>query len=537
MEGSRTVERSTGTRLATFVRLALGCLLVAACACGDDGAGSATDGQATAAPPPPAAAAAQDAGQAAAKERLGPLQVQTAYGPVSAIVASNTRVFRAVRYAAPPVGELRFAPPRAPEPWLRPLLTEPTSCPQLSAGGAFGVEDCLLLDVWTPRAAPAEPLPVMVWIHGGGFTAGSGFLASTQLPARGAIVVAINYRLGPLGFLAHRALGADSGNAAILDQRFALQWVRDNIAAFGGDPQRVTIFGESAGGSAVCAQLWSPGSAGLFHGAIMQSGALCGRQSRTLAEGEAQGERLAMAVGCAGESDVLACLRAQPVESLLAALPLRTVLVDGASWGPVVDGVVFARDLPAALAAGELAHVPVIVGSNAHEGDAFVLGLEALSAEDYAAQVRASPFVGEHAEALLAAYRVENYATPQLALAALVGERVFNCPARRTVRAFAAAGVPAYLYLYDYGQAWHASELGVLFAPAPEPAEERVSATMNDAWARFAATGDPNGSARGGAAWPRYQAASDTHTIVSDPPGQGSRLFEAHCDLLDQLGI
>jgi para-nitrobenzyl esterase len=523
-------------------------LLGAALACGDarsadelarDGgdrpAHSSEAGRMATEPSPVAGAAAPTAGAAApAKGVLGPLFVETTAGRVAAIVASDKRVFRSIRYAAAPVGELRFAPPRAPEPWQDTVLSEPLACPQLAADGQLiGSEDCLQLDVWTPRERPAAPLPVMVWIHGGGFTAGSGHLADTRLPARGVILVTINYRLGALGFLAHPALGADSGNAAILDQRFALQWVRDNIAAFDGDPEQVTIFGESAGGSAVCAQLWSPGSAGLFQRAIMQSGALCGRQSRTLAEGEAQGVRLAEAVGCAAEGDVLGCLRALEPARLLSALPVRTVLADGASWGPVMDGRVFTQDLSAALAAGAFAHVPLIVGSNAREGDGFVLGLEALTAEGYAQQVRESPFFGMHADALLAAYPAVEYPTPQLALAALVGERVFNCPARRTARAFAAAGLASYLYLYDFAPAWHASELAVLFTPGTAEPEQRVSGLLNDAWGRFARTGDPNG--KDGVTWPRYLPASDEHIVVDDPPSTGSGLLAQRCDLWDQL--
>ena len=161
------------------------------------------------------------------------------------------------------------------------------------------------------------------------------------------VVVAINYRLGPLGFLAHPALTQEgdgtSGNYAIEDQRLALQWVRDNAAAFGGDPQSVTIFGESAGGSAVCAHLWSTKSAGLFDRAILQSGALCGRQSRTLAQGEAQGERLAEMTQCGTGDAAVACLREKPLDAFLNLLTLRTLIDDGASWGPLEDGVELRR--------------------------------------------------------------------------------------------------------------------------------------------------------------------------------------------------
>lgn len=527
----RVMTSSSRKRGTGYEMLAASCawLLIVTLAhgCGDDDAAANPDASAGAAGKDAAAPAVTPAPS-------DPLRVMTAYGPVRGVNMGAERVFRGVPYAAPPVGALRFARPRAPAPWTEPPPDLPTACPQLGVdGGVFGSEDCLTLDVWTPLAPPKAPLPVMVWIHGGGFTAGSGFLGDAALPTRGVIVVAINYRLGPLGFLAHPALGAESGNAAIEDQRFALQWVHDNAAAFGGDPERVTIFGESAGGSAICAQLWSPLSAGLFARAIMQSGALCGRQSRTLAEGEAQGQQLAGAVGCDGASDVLACLREQPVAALLSALPVRTLLVDGASWGPVVDGTVFTQDLPAALSAGAFNHVPMLVGSNAHEGLAFAGGLETLTAEQYEQQVRQSPFFGAHADALLAAYPASSYDTPQLALAALIGERVFNCPARRTVRALEAQGLDAYLYLFDYGPALHASELGYLFGTGLAGSDLRVATALQELWTSFAISGVPSGTDL--PAWWHYTTLADQHLVISDSPRVDSHLFADTCAVWDQL--
>ena len=522
------MTRPNSKHVTGYAMLAASCLglLFEPCACSD---------QPSASPDvPPASSHAGDAAVSAPGFTDGgdPLLAMTAYGPVRGVNAGSSRVFRGVRYAAAPVGPLRFARAQPPQPWTEPPPALPTVCPQFGAdGGVFGNEDCLTLDVWVPLQSPAKPLPVMVWIHGGGFTAGSGFLNDAALPSRGVIVVAINYRLAALGFLAHPALGADSGNAAIDDQRFALQWVRDNVAAFGGDPQRVTIFGESAGGSAICAQLWSPLSAGLFSRAIMQSGALCGRQSRTLAEGEAQGERLATALGCDAAGDVLACLRDQPLGALLSALPVRTLLVDGASWGPVVDGTVFTHDLPAALAQGAFNHVPMLVGSNAHEGLAFTAGLESLTAEQYEAQVRDSPFFGAHADELLAAYPAADYDSPQLALAALVGERVFNCPARRTVRALEAAGSDSYLYLFDYPPALHAGELGYLFGSGLAGDDQRVAGELQDLWTSFATGGEPSGD--GLPTWPRYSAAQDQHLVIGAAPAIDAHLFARTCDVWD----
>src|SRR5690606_22015473 len=240
-----------------------------------------------------------------------------------------------VPYAAPPLGPLRFAPPAAPEPWteVRDASQVGSICLQPTGAGA---EDCLTLNVYRPaQRDPSAALPVMVWIHGGSFVigAGSGYDPRRLVEENGIVVVTLNYRLGVLGFMAHPALTAESpeglsGDYGLMDQQAALRWVRDNIAAFGGDPAQVTIQGQSAGGASVCAQLASPPAAGLFARAVIQS-ASCA--SAPLALAEAQGTALASALGCGDAASVAECLRALPANALAAA-------ATGALFGPIVGG-------------------------------------------------------------------------------------------------------------------------------------------------------------------------------------------------------
>jgi para-nitrobenzyl esterase len=458
-----------------------------------------------------------------------PLTVKTTYGPVKGTVGDSSRVFRAIRYAAPPVGPLRFAAPRPPERWKQAPEPVSTACPQyLDDGSFFGTEDCLILDVWTPVHAPARSLPVMVWIHGGGYTAGSGYMTDALLPSRDVVLVAINYRLGALGFLAHPALtaegGGTSGNYGIEDQRMALEWVRDNISAFGGDPKVVTIFGESAGGSAVGAHLWSERSAGLFHRAIMQSGIGFIDGKRTLAQSESQGERFAAAVSCDTSPSVLECLRALPVEKVLGVV---------GSYRPSFDGVVFERTSVEKLADGSFNRVPTIIGSNTLEGLGFLSEQSELTAEGYVSYLKSSSSYADHADEILSVYPAANFATPQLALAAVMGNARFNCPARRAVRALSQAGVDAYLYLFGQGYAFHAADLDYIFGIGAWPSDQKVSSAMKDYWTQFAKTGDPNINRQ--PKWPRYQIDTDPYLYIADPIVEGSQLLRQECDFWDSL--
>ena len=458
-----------------------------------------------------------------------PLLVQTRYGPVRGMTADSSRVFRGIRYAAAPVGPLRFAAPQPPEPWKEAPEPMPTACPQYDfdvMDSLFGTEDCLTLDVWTPLYKSARQLPVMVWIHGGGFTSGSGYLYDALLPTRDVVVVAINYRLGPLGFLAHPDLtaegGGTSGNYEIQDQQLALQWVRDNISAFGGDPKIVTIFGESAGGASVGAHLVSVRSKGLFHRAIMESGTMIGRQSSTLAQAEAQGVLFAQAVSCHTAPSVTECLRQLPVESVLNALP-------AASFRPSVDGIVFERPALETISDGSYNRVPTMLGSNSDEALASLEDRTNMTEDQYVAYINDS--YSAYSKEILSTYPVAKHGTAQLALAAVLGNRSFNCPARRTARALAQAGSDVYLYYFAQGIAYHAAELSYLFGVGLSPSEQKVSSAMKDYWTEFAKKGDPNVSTQPD--WPRYQMDTEESVTIADPISVNARLLAEECDMWD----
>ncbi|MEM7316411.1 MAG: carboxylesterase family protein, partial [Planctomycetota bacterium] len=334
--------------------------------------------------------------------RLSAESTPTNYGPVQSTDSRDpsVEVFKGIPYAAPPVGELRWRPPQPPEKWSEVRTCDkfgPRSMQKNERPGQS--EDCLYLNVWKPREATAEKRPVMVWIHGGGFTQGSAQRKGyngTQLAKRGVVLVSINYRLGALGFMTHPALSAESphgssGNYAILDQIHALKWVRDNIANFGGDPNNVTIFGESAGGTSVYLLTATPLSKGLFHRAILESpwldpaifrdlkkesenGAaaeldgeeqvrkLFGRESNE--DGNSQPSEADKAPGF-GEPglQVLAKLRALPADEVVKKIKQR--------WPVATDGWVFPKTPYQIYADGEQHDIPVIVGTNRDEGTMF----------------------------------------------------------------------------------------------------------------------------------------------------------------------
>jgi para-nitrobenzyl esterase len=277
-------------------------------------------------------------------------------GPVQGTVSGASRLFFAIPYAAPPVGDLRWKSPAPHAPWTTPVsaIQPGPACGQLDALTSMSFdtttsEDCLTLNVWAPKAASSSPAPVMLWIHGGSFVIGSGgspdYDGQALSEATGAVVVTINYRLGPLGFLALPALHSEdpahpsSGMYGIEDQRAAMAWVQKNVAGFGGDPQNVTLFGESAGGISVCTHLISPPSKGLFQRAIIESGACATGLATTETAAQTQGANVAAKLGCS-PSD-LACLRGKKVDEVLLALPTSPfeTITGGVSWGTVVDGL------------------------------------------------------------------------------------------------------------------------------------------------------------------------------------------------------
>jgi len=495
---------------------------------------------------------------------VDPLRVELDSGPIRGIADDGARHFYGIPYAAPPTGANRWRPPQPVTPWAeeRSALNFGSGCVQAeSLFGGAGDEDCLTLNVWTPEAPPAEPAPVFVWIHGGAFTAGSGDQAyydgSVLAADNGLVVVTINYRIGLLGFLAHPALSGESddgvsGNYGLLDQRAALAWVQRNIAAFGGDPTRVALAGESAGGASTCIHYLSPDTADLFEVAISQSGAcLGGLAEPTLADGEASGEAVAATLGC----DTAACLRDVAPADLVAALSLGPiadqppggpVYIASPIVGPLVDGVVYPEPMATAFAGSDHGSRPLLLGSNRDEGVLFHGPLLSNDVEDEA-EYRAALAVrfGDDADAIVAQYPVAAYEDANDALTHVTTDSLFVCPARRTARAAEDAGAAVYLYSFEhepegasFDGAFHAAEIPFVFGVELSEvgrigAAAPLSAAMRGYWTRFATTGDPNVPAGDDVAWPAYDAAGDAHLTLAVPIAAGAGLAADACDFWD----
>ena len=449
--------------------------------------------------------------------------IHTESGPVRGVASDDGAEFLGISYAAPPVGDRRWRPPAAPTPWTTPRDASQlaSSCPQPPSpfGLASVNEDCLYLNVYTPRRGLFSRLrrdPVMVWFHPVAFRFGeAGRFDPAPLVERGVVVVTVNYRLGAFGFLAHPALTAESsdatsGNYGIMDQQAALRWVRDNIEEFGGDANRVTIFGESAGGLSVHAHMVSPASAGLFDRAIVQSGAYT-LAPPALSTVEALGSAYATAVGCATQD--AACLRAASVPALLAG-PAPA----GLGYLPNVDGVIIPQTFAQAFATGAFHKVPVIEGSTHDEFRLFIalsfdLTGTTVTAEAYPAAIAATLGLPAAAvPAVVAQYPLANYESPALALAAVGTDAVFACNAQ-AARRLLAPHVPVWGYEFDdpdapngtlppvsfpYG-AYHGSELEYLFdvrpnfPRAPLNADQQALADdMTRYWTHFARIANPN---------------------------------------------
>jgi para-nitrobenzyl esterase len=395
-----------------------------------------------------------------------------------------------------------------------------------------GQEDCLTLNVWRPANVPAgTTLPIMVFIHGGGNVVGSAgetnaagtrTYDASRLASRGnVVVVTIQYRIGPLGWLAHPALEAEPGgslNLAMLDQIAALRWVQRNAGAFRGDPARVTLFGESAGAVNTCALLASPLAAGLFSRAAIESGSCLSTQTAVVAR--EQGGRFAMATNCAAAPDPARCMRDLPVDAVLRALP-APVSISGldaamtARWGPVVAAPTLPDRPYDAMLAGRQNRVPLMIGHNSEE-----VGLTVPAIPTEAAYRQALTNLGGAmlAQSVLTAYPVARYGTPRNALVQALTDARFGCQARAAARAHLRGGAAVWRYLfaqpYESGAptiralgAWHGLELAYVFqnidrAPMPAANDLTVERAVLGYWTRFAATGNPGAAD----AWPTYGA-------------------------------
>lgn len=490
------------------------------------------------------------AGPAASSAKLksGNLIVTTADGRLRGVAAGTVDEFLGIPYAAPPVGPLRWRPPQPAAHWtgVRPATQFGPHCPQY--GSPFGLasmsENCLYLNVYAPAGSSrGSSLPVMVWIHGGDLTAGeSNDYNPAGLVRDGVLVVTINYRLGALGFLADPALntqGGGSGDYGLMDQQAALRWVRQNIRQFGGNPRNVTIFGESAGGLSVLAQLVSPAARGLFAKAIIESGSYSLLQP-SLATAEASGEAFAAKAGCA--SQTAACLR---------RLPVQTILNDQGAVGPDIDPAVLPQSIGTALASGDFTHVPVINGTNHDEWRLFIAIFRPLTgpvtAANYQSMIASTASVSPaEAAAVAAHYPLSSFASPALALGAVGTDAIFACPAL-TMDQELSRFTPTFAYEFNdehaperflspiagfpYG-ATHASELQYLFqlndSPIPgtlTPDQQRLSASMQRYWTNFAKQGSP--SSPGEPPWPRFGSNSQRMISLIPPTPQAETGFAA----------
>ncbi len=491
-------------------------------------------------------------------------------GPISGARTGErnaVRVYKGIPFAAPPVGDLRWKPPQPVATWtdVRRCMQFGPICPQkpYPAGSIYvqpaqpQSEDCLFLNVWTAAKAADEKRPVMVWIHGGALTRGSGSLEvydGTRLAERGAVLVTINYRLGPLGFLSHPLLSAESshgssGNYGILDQIAALQWVQRNIAAFGGDPKNVTIFGESAGSRSVCSLVATPLAQGLFQRAIGQSGGCFGpmqylKEPRNgFVPAEKLGENhLAKELGSDSADDVLAAMRAKSPEEVLDAAARDPAQ---ARTRGIVDGWVFPDEIYNLYADGKQNAVPVLVGSNADEGTSLIGAAGPTTAAAVIELVKKK--YGAAADEFFEIYPVISDAHARAAYLQSFRDEWFTWEMRTWARMMNRAKQPAYVYFFSHEPprpgieqlgAYHAAEIAYVFdnlakLPWESPEKDKTLAeAMASAWVRFASTGDPNGDAL--PKWEVYDAETEPYLEFGKMIQPGQHLLQAECDFVDR---
>ncbi len=471
--------------------------------------------------------------------------VKTESGSVQGTPGSNpgVRVYKGIPYAAPPVGELRWKAPKAAAKWegVKKADNFGTACLQLpypdnspyhEAPEVFG-EDCLYLNVWTAAKSAKEHRPVMVWIHGGALTRGSGATPAyngEHLAQKGVVVVTINYRLGIFGYFAHPELTKESdrnasGNYGFLDQVAALEWVQHNIAAFGGNPKNVTIFGESAGSWSVNVLAASPLTKGLFARAIGESGAQFGALP-TLAAAEQSGVAVMKSAG----ANSIAELRAKPAADVMK---LR------AASGAVVDGYFLPKDVRTIYAEGKQNDVPLLIGSNADEGTAFAAPNTRAEGFKNTAKSR----FGDLADAYLKIYPASTDAEAAKSSAAAMRDQTFGWQMRTWARLQNQTG-KSKVYLYYFSKvppgefgvklgAYHASEIAYVFnnVNGATDSDKKLEDEMSSYWVNFATTGDPNGKAL--PKWPVYLEKTDLALGLGDKVEPIPALHKDALDFLD----
>lgn len=462
--------------------------------------------------------------------------------------ADGLRVFKGIPFATPPVGDLRWKPPQPLAAWAGVKQAKafgPSPMQHSLAAGLLGVpapfsEDCLYLNIWSPAKTDDERLPVMVWIHGGAFAIGSTsqpLYDGARLANKGVIVVSVGYRVGVFGFLAHPDLTAEgggvSGNYGLRDQIAGLQWVRDNIAAFGGDPMCVTIFGESAGAHSVCALTAAPKAKGLFHRAIAESGGMfaapkmeneLGTVLLTRATAEVEGKQFLDQLG-AGD---LAAARKLTASALIKANPELVQAMAGGAPGtsPIVDGEVLPDDIYRLYAAGNFNDVPILIGTNSDEIGGLING--AVSPEKFKADVQEK--TGAAAEAVLAAYPHADGDEALQSTKTLLNDVTFNWHTWKWASLKSKKGkANVFVYRFNYrgknhkSGVPHAAELQYVFHNLPTTwwnkptaADEKMADTMGNYWVNFAKTGAPSGN--GLPTWTPFTSADPSAMHLDGKP-------------------
>jgi para-nitrobenzyl esterase len=511
-------------------------------------------------------------------------RVKTANGTVEGVTEkSGIRAFKGIPFAQPPVGELRWKEPQPPKNWAG-LRKADKFGPRAMQRAVFGdmnfrsngmSEDCLYLNVWTPAKTGKERLPVLVYFYGGGFVAGDGSeprYDGESMAQKGIVALTVNYRLGLFGFMAHPELTAESpnkasGNYGLMDQRAALQWVQQNIAAFGGDPRKVTIAGESAGSFSVSAQMAAPSAKDLIAGAIGESGSMLSLQPITpLAQGEENGTKFAASVGATS----LAALRAMPATQLLEATAKTEML----RFWPVLDGYFLPKSPVAIFEAGEQAKVPLLAGWNSEEMNyRAVLGQESPTPENYRNAVQ--KLYGERAEEILKLYPGSTEAEVAQSATELAGDRFIGYSTWKWIDLHGkTSGKPVYRYYYTRPRPAMRAEMGdaapglaggvvrgsdAKAAKVPpargavhsaeieyamgnlatnkvydwKPEDYKVSQLMQEYFANFIKTGNPNGSSL--PEWPVANGSNGAQVMHIDvTPGAKPEQHRERYPLLEQ---
>jgi para-nitrobenzyl esterase len=488
---------------------------------------------------------------APAEEKGAPDVVKVTGGRVEGVSREDgVRVFKGIPFAEPPVGELRWKPPQPVKPWdgvrqaknFGPSPMQDGIISVLMGVAGKRSEDCLHLNVWTPAKKADEKLPVMVWIFGGAFSMGSASIPlfdGTHLAEKGVVLVSVNYRVGPFGFLAHpelsREQGGGSGNYGILDQIAGLRWVRDNIAAFGGDPDCVTIFGESAGGISTGILASSPRAKGLFHRVISESGGSSfappkrggegGLYLPTLEAAEREGQKLLASVKAAD----IAAARALPADAIQKG--------EGWMW-PNIGGEVLPDDSAMLYREGKFNDTPILIGTNSNEGS---VSFKSESPESFPRMVREG--YGEPSGAILSAYPHATKAEAARAGKDLTGDAIFAAPTLRWAELQAEKGQgKAFLYYFDHprGEAGHGSEIAYVFralggrgllSVADTTENRKVSDLVSGYWVNFARTGDPNGE--GLPEWSPFTAGDAKAMVLDASPSMEPVPHRERLEVLD----